>query len=197
MRIASGQFRNMPIISPVGLKTRPTPEKTRQAVFNSLANHIIGSHVLDLFAGTGAVGIEALSWGAQSCAFVESDATAIKALQQNLSELRRRAASQSLPSPLATVIRKSFPSCLPELKSFPPFGLVWLDPPYAEVLEHVSRNFAALTALLDPGGILAVESEASDVQKLAAIDLTQHAEMKLRNIKTYGRTGVTTWAKIG
>ncbi len=197
MRIASGQFRNMPIVSPDGQKTRPTPEKTRQAVFNSLAQHVVGSHVLDIFAGTGAVGIEALSWGAASCVFVESDFDAIKALQQNLAELKRRAASQSLACPESSLVRKSFPFCLPELRNRPPFGLVWMDPPYAEAVGHVRDHFAALVALLEPNGILAVESEARDIPELEKIDLTPHPDMKIRNAKSYGRTGVTTWTKIG
>ena len=89
MRVISGEFGGRKLVAPVGLSTRPTTDKVRQAVFNSLASMgvIEGATVADLFAGSGALGIEALSRGAESCVFVERDRAALNALRANLDTL--------------------------------------------------------------------------------------------------------------
>jgi len=89
MRVIAGEFGGRKLIAPEGLSTRPTTDKVRQAVFNSLHSMgvIEGATVVDLYAGSGALGIEALSRGAESCVFVERDRAALAALRANLSVL--------------------------------------------------------------------------------------------------------------
>ncbi len=89
MRVVAGELRGRHLEAPEGLQTRPTSDKVRQAVFNSLdsAGFIDGATVADLFAGSGAMGIEALSRGAESCVFVEKDRTALAVLRRNLASL--------------------------------------------------------------------------------------------------------------
>ena len=89
MRVVSGELRGRRIESPVGDATRPTTDKVREAVFNALgsAGILDGATVLDLFAGTGAMGIEALSRGAQRCVFVERDRNALVTLHRNIESL--------------------------------------------------------------------------------------------------------------
>ena len=89
MRVVSGQFRGRRLASPEGRDTRPTTEKVREAVFNALGSldRIIDAEVVDLYAGTGALGLEALSRGAAHCTFVENDRAALEALRHNIEHL--------------------------------------------------------------------------------------------------------------
>lgn len=122
MRIISGQWRSRPLIAPKGDITRPTADRTRETLFSMLASRL-GSFedlaVLDLFAGSGALGLEALSRGAATCTFVESDAAALKALETNIEKLGAKA---------QTDIRRS--SVLSLGSAIKPFDVILMDPPY-------------------------------------------------------------------
>ena len=144
MRITSGQFRGKPILAPEGRATRPTSDRARQAVFNILEHApwspaFRGARVLDLFAGSGALGLEAVSRGAAFCLFVETDEAARGALRDNVEALglfgatriHRRDATDLGPRPASAGA---------------PFDLAFLDPPYAAGLGE-----RALTALADGG----------------------------------------------
>lgn len=89
MRIVAGELRGRRIVAPKGTNTRPTTDKARQATFNALGslNVVVGAHVVDLFAGSGALGIEALSRGAAHCTFIERDRVALDALKLNIETL--------------------------------------------------------------------------------------------------------------
>jgi len=89
MRVVAGEFRGRRIIAPAGTSTRPTTDKVREATFNALGSRdlVVGAQVADLFAGSGAIGIEALSRGALHCTFVERDRDALRALRTNLDAL--------------------------------------------------------------------------------------------------------------
>ncbi|MEC9367182.1 MAG: 16S rRNA (guanine(966)-N(2))-methyltransferase RsmD [Pseudomonadota bacterium] len=146
MRIVAGRFRGARLAAPKGHDTRPTGDKVRQAVFNILRHgiedfEIEGARVLDAFAGTGALGLEALSQGARYCLFIDNDASARAAIRQNVEALsltgdsriwRRDVAS---PGPAGTL---------------EPFNLVFLDPPYGKRL-----GTRALLALHEGGWIAA------------------------------------------
>lgn len=153
MRIIGGLARGRQLFCPRGLEVRPTQDKIRGAVFNILANVVEGSIVLDLFAGTGALGIEALSRGARQCVFVERDVRAIQALRKNL-ELTGFATR-------GTILKRDVFKCFPELqKRGMRFGLVFIAPPYAlwEGPKERQRLFDLVSAPdespLRPGGIL-------------------------------------------
>jgi 16S rRNA (guanine966-N2)-methyltransferase len=122
MRIISGQWRSRPLIAPKGDTTRPTADRTRETLF-SMLNSRLGSFeelaVLDLFAGSGALGLEALSRGAATSTFVEHDASALKALEANIEKLGAKGQSD---------IRRS--SVLSLGSAIKPFDLVMMDPPY-------------------------------------------------------------------
>ena len=121
IRVVSGEFGGRRLVVPEGVATRPTTDKVRQAVFNSLdsAGLVDGAVVADLFAGSGALGIEALSRGAASCVFVERDRAALKALRANIAALRLEAR--------ATVVTSDVPAWIPALRGV---DLVLIDPPY-------------------------------------------------------------------
>ena len=121
IRVVSGEFGGRKLVVPDGLGTRPTTDKVRQAVFNSLdsAGLIDGAAVADLFAGSGALGIEALSRGATSCVFVERDRAALQALRSNIAALGLEKRT--------TVVTSDVPAWVPALRGV---DLALIDPPY-------------------------------------------------------------------
>ena len=123
MKILSGLYKNHAIVSPKGSKTRPTSSKMRGSVFNILQHEIDGAHFLDLYAGSGAMGLEALSRGAASATFVDKDKEATRCIRQNLKALGID----------AQVIQSDAISALKRLKS--PFDIIYIDPPYELTIE--------------------------------------------------------------
>lgn len=121
IRVVSGEFGGRKLQVPEGMATRPTTDKVRQAVFNSLdsAGLIDGATIADLFAGSGALGIEALSRGAASCVFVERDRAALKALRANIEVLGLEDRT--------TVVTSDVPAWLPAMRGI---DLALIDPPY-------------------------------------------------------------------
>ena len=122
MRIVAGQWRGRKLIAPQGETTRPTADRTRETLFSMLVSRLgdfDGLKVADLFAGSGALGLEALSRGAESCIFVEQDAAAIRALRSNIANLQAQTMSD---------VRASSVLSLGPAKE--PLDLVLLDPPY-------------------------------------------------------------------
>lgn len=127
------------------MRLRPTSALVREAVFNILGDRVEGARVLDLFAGTGALGIEALSRGAASTVFVETEPAACQAILDSLA--RTRLAEN------ATVLRGRLPAALRSLE--PSFDLILLDPPYG--MEGVDETLASIAPLVAPGGLVVYE----------------------------------------
>jgi 16S rRNA (guanine966-N2)-methyltransferase len=166
MRVVAGDLGGRRLVGPDGTSTRPTTDRVREAIFNSLASAglIEGALVADLFAGSGAVGIEALSRGAEYCTFVERDRVALRALDQNLDALDLR--------PRSRVITADVLSVAASLDA----DIVFADPPY---------DFDAWSELLALIGADTVVAESG-----RAIDAVEGWEQ--RRSKRYGRTTVTT-----
>ncbi len=135
MRVIAGRFRGASLIAPAGHTTRPITDRVKEALFSMLGSRFgtLGElpafDVLDLFAGSGALGLEALSRGARSCLFVERDRTALRTLRQNVAALKLGPAARIVPENAWTL-------------RLPPsadgYGLIFVDPPYREV-EAESR----------------------------------------------------------
>src|SRR6202012_4040677 len=110
MRVIAGTYRSRPLTAPRGTATRPTSDRLRETLFNVLAPHIEGARFHDLYAGTGAVGVEALSRGAAHVTFVENAASAVATLRANLAALGIRSGSQleqrSVPAALRNLARR-------------------------------------------------------------------------------------------
>jgi 16S rRNA (guanine966-N2)-methyltransferase len=124
MRVIGGEFRRRVLKSVPGLDTRPTPDRLREALFNVLTPHIAGAVFADLYAGTGAVGIEALSRGASRAIFVEHHRAAVNIIRENLRSLGLEARAQ--------VRQGRVLSMLPKIEA----DIVFLDPPYALEKEY-------------------------------------------------------------
>jgi 16S rRNA (guanine(966)-N(2))-methyltransferase RsmD len=130
MRVIAGSFRSRSLQAPAGLATRPTSDRLRETLFNVLAPRIEGARFLDLYAGSGAVGIEALSRGAAEAVFVERSAAALKVLRGNLARLGLEQGLRIVQGSVAGYLRA--PGA--EL----PFDLVFLDPPYDAADEYAA-----------------------------------------------------------
>jgi len=161
MRIVAGTLRGRPLVAPKGHIVRPTADRTRQAIFNVLehaawAPELDGLRVIDLFAGSGAMGLEAISRGAASCLFIETDEAARGAIRANAASLgvadrvriERRDAAQLAPRAGA---------------DGPPFDLAFLDPPYREDLADAALLRLADGGWLAEGAIAVVERGARSV----------------------------------
>ena len=142
MRVIAGSLRSRPLASPRGDATRPTSDRLRETLFNILAPRIAAARFADLYSGTGAVGIEALSRGAAHVLFTERDPAALATLRANLASLALTRNLTVDPRPTATVLERLLTH--PE----PPFDLVFLDPPYTAAAEYT----ATLTLLGSPRG---------------------------------------------
>ena len=153
MRIVGGQFRGRALTAPHNAATRPTSDRVREAVFNILAHgaaqiELTGARVLDLFAGTGALGCEALSRGAAFCMFVEDDASARGTIRDNV---------EAFGLTGITKIFKRDASDLGDAGRYASFSLVFVDPPYDTGLATVALTAAALGGWLTDGAIAIIE----------------------------------------
>jgi 16S rRNA (guanine966-N2)-methyltransferase len=149
MRIIGGELKGRRLAPVKGL-TRPTAAKVREAVFSILGPAVPGARVLDLFAGTGAMGIEALSRGAAGAVFVEDHPEALKGLRRNLADLGLAGRTTVWPLPVAAALKKV--AGRGEV-----FGLAFLDPPYGGGEAVVALGALASLNLLVPGARVVVE----------------------------------------
>ena len=158
MRIVAGTRGGRRLKAPAGLRVRPTSDKVREALFAILGPRVAGASVLDLYAGTGALGLEALSRGAATAVFVEQSATVRRVLQENVTmlELEDRC-----------VIRTGrVPGALTTLPDFGvPFDLVLADPPYERGQTERLLTSEALIRLVTPDAQLVVEMRKSESPK--------------------------------
>jgi 16S rRNA (guanine966-N2)-methyltransferase len=153
VRIISGKWRGRPLVAPVGQQTRPTADRVRETLFSMLASRLgtfDGLAVADLYAGSGALGIEALSRGAASCRFVDSDRAAVDAIRRNLEKL------DALD--LAEIQSASAERLAPGQA----FDLVFADPPYVEGAGTKVARTVARADWIAPGGWLAIETGRKD-----------------------------------
>ena len=131
MRVIAGHYRSRPLLAPRGNATRPTSDRLRETLFNVLGPRVPGARFADLYAGSGAVGIEALSRGATHCLFVEQAPPALAALRKNLSNLALEGSATIDSRPAARAL-------LAATKVSASYDIVFLDPPYEAASEYVS-----------------------------------------------------------
>jgi len=153
MRIIPGYRKSPTIPAPEGLDTRPTGDRVREAAFN-LIGPVDGASVLDLFAGSGALGLEALSRGAERAVFVDSEQDAVLAIERNLDKLKLagEVRQEDVLRFLATERRR--------------FDLVLVDPPYERFAEFAPRLARYLPRVLAENGLLVVETAAREEPEL-------------------------------
>lgn len=175
MRVVAGRVKGHHLRAPAGTETRPTSDKVREAVFDILGGTFVGRPALDLFAGTGALGIEALSRGASHGVFVERRGAACAVIRANLQHTRLEGEARLLCMPVERAL-----TLLDE-----PFGLVLLDPPYAYRDLHGIMSLLAGAHVLDGDTTVVFEhSPRFTVEE-------RYTRLALRRQKVYGDTAVS------
>ncbi len=182
MRVIAGRYGGRRLVAPRGAGTRPTADRVREALFSMLGS-IEGARVLDLFAGTGALGIEAISRGAGAAVFVERDRQALTALRANLAALRLLGERDDGDGPRVEVrARDALAALAEDIEHGRTYDLVFLDPPYAQAAHLGPRLAEMLPGVLSPEGLAVVEA---DRRAPLWIDLP------LRRQRRYGDTSIT------
>jgi 16S rRNA (guanine966-N2)-methyltransferase len=171
MRIISGEFGGRQLLAPKGWKVRPTPERVREALFSALGD-ISGTSVADLYCGTGALGIEAISRGASSAVLVDQDIRPAMGNVHNLGLLER-----------TELVRADATEWVAGRAEGRLFDLVLIDPPYRHAAAVAEALDPAIAAILAPGGRVVVESEAGRPLELPSLEVVRE--------RRYGRTLVT------
>ena len=145
MRVITGKARGVQLKTPEGLQTRPTSDRVKEALFSIIQFDLPGTRVLDLFGGTGQLGIEALSRGAKSAVFVDAGEPACKLIRENLKRTRMEGQGK--------VVRSDYLDFLSRTKE--QFDIILLDPPYAEVfLENALKRITEIDILRSDGIIV-------------------------------------------
>ena len=180
MRITGGKYKGRVFSPPKVDGLRPTMERVRQAVFSTLESlgAVSGKSVLDLYAGSGAFGIEALSRGADSCLFVEKNRVLVDFVQSVFNKL-------SVSGGSARVTRGVLPSAIESLAGG--FDLVFCDPPYKEITEELLRALKS-PGLLSEGGVLVLESSARDASPESLV--RGSPALRLLRERRYGDTSI-------
>ena len=179
MRVITGKARGIGLKTPEGLQTRPTTDRVKEAIFSIIHFDIPGAKVLDLFGGTGQLGIEALSRGADTAVFVDAGEKACALIRENLK--RTKLESQG------TVVRADYLEYLSRCKE--KFDIVLLDPPYAEVfLENAIKKLTEID-ILQSGAIIVAERPLDKELPWEFEGFSRSKDYK------YGRTLITLYRK--
>jgi len=174
VRIIAGEFRGHPLVAPRGRATRPTSDRVREALFSILGD-VEGLDVLDLYAGSGALGLEALSRGARHATFVETAHAATQAIRANVDALQVGERARIVGGDVKRALKAANAA----------FGLVFLDPPYAaEGIAQVLDQLSASGALVD-GAWIVLEHAARNEPPVGT------DARELRFTRTYGDTALT------
>ena len=180
MRVITGKARGVQLKTPEGMLTRPTADRVKEALFSIINFDIPGASVLDLFGGTGQLGIEALSRGAARCTFVDAREEACRLMRENL---KRTKLSQA-----GTVVRSDYMDYLNRCRER--YSIILLDPPYAEVfLENAIKRIAEIDILQTDGIIVAERPVGKD------LPWTFAGYQRSKDYK-YGKTLLTIYRKL-
>ena len=177
MRVIAGKARGIQLKTPDGMLTRPTTDRVKEALFSILQFDLPGTHVLDLFGGTGQLGIEAMSRGASEATFVDAREDACRLIRENLKRTGMR----------GEVVRGDYLSFLNNCTK--KFNIIFLDPPYAEVfLENALKHITEID-ILQSGGIIATERPLGKDLPGEYLGFTRSKDYK------YGKTLLTFYTK--
>ena len=181
MRVITGKARGIQLKTPDGMTTRPTADRVKEALFSIIQFELPGAKVLDLFGGTGQLGIEALSRGAKSAIFVDAGEPACKLIRENLKRTRLEAD--------AKVIRSDYLEYLKRCRET--FDIIFLDPPYAEVFLENALNCIGEIDILQTGGIIVTERPLGKDLNVELPGFERSKDYK------YGKTLLTLYRRNG
>jgi 16S rRNA (guanine(966)-N(2))-methyltransferase RsmD len=175
MRIITGSAKGIRLSAPRGLGTRPTADRVKEAVFNILGDIVVDAQVLDIFAGTGNLGLEALSRGASAAVFIDSSIDSITSIKENAQRTKLIGQAKILKNDVIRALDRF-------AGTGRSFDLIFCDPPYnkgfvQKVLEKIETN-----AIVNPKGILVIEHSKHEEIK------NQWDHLQLRRVEKYGET---------
>ena len=175
MRVISGNARGAKLLTLEGLETRPTLDRVKEPLFSIIQSNVRDAKVLDLFAGSGALGLEALSRGAKSCVFCDVSEKAINVIKQNITKIKVEEKS--------TILTESFEQVLMKYaKQKESFDLIFLDPPYASGYLLETVDYIYKSGLLNVNGIIIVETDdETELQRIQSVGFY------VKDIRKYGR----------
>lgn len=185
MRVISGKARGTKLNSIESNTTRPTLDRVKESLFNILHDCLNGVDVLDLFAGSGALGIEALSRGAKSVVFCDNNIQAIKMIKANLEKTRLLDKAQ--------IINSDYKKCIEELKaSNRKFNLIFIDPPYKNDIAVLSIKIILENKLLNNNGIIVIETDELNRDLIELDEAMKNSlhEIKIFDKRKYGRANL-------
>lgn len=172
MRVIAGAARRTLLVTPAGENTRPTADRAKESLFNILGEKVRGAAFLDIFCGSGAIGIEALSRGAKEAAFIENSPAALKAVKENLAKTKL--------TPRAEIFAQGAEETILHLeKQNRRFDFIFLDPPYE---SPIFSTLAAAHRILAEGGTVIAETDAKSASPCGL------SELILTDTRVYGRT---------
>ena len=174
MRVIGGVAKRIPLAAPKGKKTRPTSDRAKEGLFNIISARIAGSSFLDLFCGSGSIGIEALSRGAKYATFVDHCPKAVLALVRNLEKTRLKQHAWYLCAKVDTSLEKfgKDNSC---------YDIVFLDPPYGGSLISCTLSQIVDTGILADGGTIIAETDTKIIDNIPS-------SLYLYDVRAYGLT---------
>jgi 16S rRNA (guanine(966)-N(2))-methyltransferase RsmD len=178
MRVIAGQARGTRLRTLRGRRTRPTSDRVRESLFNILGPRVQEAEMLDLFAGSGSVGVEALSRGARRVVFVENDAAAAQVIRQNLSLTHQAGRAEIRVQHALVAVRQ----LARQGRGFP---LIFLDPPYDRNWPALTLRVLAETRILSAGGLIVVEHGCRDAVPAQVEDIA------LARQNTYGESALS------
>lgn len=179
MRVISGKAKGIVLKTPDGIQTRPTADRVKEALFSILQFELPGTKVLDLFGGTGQLGIEAISRGAKSAVFVDAGDAPCRLIKENLHRAKMEGEGR--------VIRADYLHFLSQCHE--KFDIIFLDPPYAEVfLENAIKKISEID-ILQSGGIIVAERPVEKALNLEIDGFSRSKDYK------YGKTLLTLYRK--
>lgn len=150
MRVIAGKARRLPLKTIAGMETRPTTDRIKETLFNMLQHDLEGCRFLDLFSGSGGIGIEALSRGAREVVLVENNRKAVSCIMDNLKFTKLEKEARVICSDVLTALRK--------LESEPPFDFIFMDPPYNKQLEEQVLEYLQHSSVADETTLVIVEA---------------------------------------
>jgi 16S rRNA (guanine(966)-N(2))-methyltransferase RsmD len=179
MRVITGKARGINLKTPEGLQTRPTTDRVKEALFSAIQFDVPTAKVLDLFGGTGQLGIEALSRGAKWAVFVDESEEACKLIRENLKRTHLEQEGTVLRSDYLAYLRR----CTEK------FDIILLDPPYAEVFLENALKCITEIDILETGGIIVTERPVGKELPYEFEGYTRSKDYK------YGNTLITLYRK--
>ena len=169
MRIIAGKARRLPLRTLPGRDTRPTTDRIKETLFNMLAPDLDGAYFLDLFAGSGQIGLEAVSRGSAYCVFVENNRKACEVIEDNMKFTKLAEQCMLMNTDVMSALRR--------LEGKYRFDLIFMDPPYHQELEPEVLSYLAHSSIVKDGGTIIVEAdEHTDFSYVEALGYTLQKE---------------------